>query len=276
VKSPDLGKMVGPLPLGGWLAVVGGGLGLAYKAHKVAPAATVKAASGSVTAADGTVGNLSGQYVSGAGGVVRGATVTLPGTPATGGTTTYAPQIQSNEDWLRQAVLDLVGRGYVGYTAQQALQSYLEGNQLSADQARIVESALRIEGPPPFSPVLAPAPIPDPGPMRPSVPIAAPTPAAPAPATPPAAATTCPNLPADLMQRIHAGGEDILTVMSAPGGGCWYFGTLGGVFAMGGAPFYGSARPNGFGAERHAVAVVPLGNGYRIVSNLGENYDYPG
>lgn len=30
----DLGKQVGPLPLGAWVAVVGGGLGLAYFANK--------------------------------------------------------------------------------------------------------------------------------------------------------------------------------------------------------------------------------------------------
>jgi hypothetical protein len=99
------------------------------------------------------------------------------------------------------------------------------------------------------------------------------------PSPSPAASTACPNLSSDLTARMAAGGESVLGELSDPiGGGCWWFGSLGGVFAMGGARFLGSARNYGFGppGDRRAVQFNRLGTGYQIVSNHGETYNFPG
>jgi hypothetical protein len=41
LMAPDLGKMVGPMPLGAWIAVVGGGLGFALYSRSQSAAAPV-------------------------------------------------------------------------------------------------------------------------------------------------------------------------------------------------------------------------------------------
>jgi hypothetical protein len=50
------------------------------------------------------------------------------------------------------------------------------------------------------------------------------------------------------------------------------------VFAEGGAPFFGSARPYGFDDPnvRKAIAIQPLGKGYQVISSRGENYAFSG
>lgn len=272
---PDLGKMAGPLPLGAWLGVVGGGLYLASRAHKAAAVAPT------ATAAPATT-NTSG-LSSGAGGGFVGATTTLPGLPATSSAVTSSPAadvLTSNSAWLQRATAGLVSQGFAGYTTSQALEAYLEGNQLSADQARLVESAIKLFGLPPDPPALAPAPIPDPGPVAPSPVLPAPAPPAPAAPAPPAPSSAAiPNLPADLLGRIQASGERIIGSLpdpKTPGGG-WYFGSLGGVFQAGTGNFYGAARGYGFSPGfRETAQFTPLGNGYKIISTRGENYDFPG
>lgn len=126
-------------------------------------------------------------------------------------------------------------------------------------------------GPPQNSPVNTPPTPPPPPPPAPSP--ASPAPVAPAPPWSPA------NIPADLLRAINGGGETIIKAIEDPlTGGTWYLGSKGGIFALGGARFLGSARNYGFDDPnvRKAVDIQPNGNGYRVISSRGETYNFPG
>lgn len=168
MKAPDLGKMVGPLPLGAWLGVVGGGLGLAYMAKKKAGAAP--------PVVPGPASPNGGLPVTG-GGVVALPDNAPGGAGAGGSLTPLAPAPTTNDEWARYAAIVLIGHGFGAYATQQALAKYLEGQQLTAEESAIVEAAMRYIGPPPYSPPVAPPPLPARAPQPvPAVP--APTPVA--------------------------------------------------------------------------------------------------
>lgn len=203
----------------------------------------------------------------------------------------------------------VVGGGYLLYkkhkaaaagtapsTAMSALSAYsspasLSGQQSSVvpyyltDQAGIPASTTLTQrrpiqtipaGIPSATGVSSPTTLPDIPPILPVNPPAAPTPSAPAAPAPAPGGSN--NIPADLLRQIQAGGEQIIGQLAAPGGGVWWLGSKGGIFAEGGAPFFGSARPYGFDDSkiRSAIAIQPLGKGYRIISSRGENYDFNG
>jgi hypothetical protein len=120
---------------------------------------------------------------------------------------------------------------------------------------------------PPIPPLLPSNPIPDvsgpaPAPTQPA-PIA-PTPAAPPPNN---------NIPADLMAKIQANGERILGGIPSPNGGMWWLGSKGGVFAIN-APFYGAPAGQSYWGSRTPAAILPSGNGYRVIDTAGEVYNY--
>lgn len=136
---------------------------------------------------------------------------------------------------------------------------------------------------PVIPPILPPSPVQPSTPVVPAQPAPAPVPPPPAPGPAPAPVAPRPpavtNLPPDMLQKIQAAGEQIISSLIDPNtGGTWWLGSKGGVFNVGGAPFFGSARPFGFDDPnvRRAVQIVPLGRGYRVVSSRGENYDFPG
>lgn len=272
MKAPNLGKMVGPLPLGAWVGVTGGGLGLAYLARRQGAAtATTRTVSPAADAAGAPASGFAG------GGAVNLPTgASPPATPAT--PTPVSPEIITNDDWLGVATRLLIGRGYGAYTTQQALERYLRGEQLTAEQAAIVESAMQLQGPPPFSPVAAPPPLPAAPPVSqaPLPPQAPPPPAPPpAPPPPPDAGAAIPNFPSWVNLNP---GETVIGLLPSPEpGGGWYLSNYGGVFNVGPAPMLGAPRNEGFGppGDRRAVSIVPLGRGYRVISNHGENYNYP-
>lgn len=118
--------------------------------------------------------------------------------------------------------------------------------------------------PNPIAPTVAPTPPP------------APAPAPVAPAPPPAQQVA--NLPADLLKQIQANGESIIGNLIDPiTGGTWWFGSKGGVFAVNGARYLGSAsQPGAYYPGLQIVQAIPLGNGYREVSVKGETYNYAG
>lgn len=133
VKLPDLGQMIGPLPLGGWVAVVGGGLGLAYVAKRSGgggDAEEVPEAPPPYPAIPGTAGPRN-----------------LPAAPPD--TTQAPPPITDNGEWISQAVRQLTTLGYAPYTTQQCLARYLEGVIQGGDCVAIIDKAILLVGPPP-------------------------------------------------------------------------------------------------------------------------------
>jgi hypothetical protein len=133
VKIPDLGQMVGPLPLGGWVAVVGGGLGLAYVARRRGDGGDEEE-------------------------VIIPEVAPFPSTPATSGPRLLspalpaepsAPPITDNGEWVSLAIRALVTKGYSPYQTQQCLQRFLEGVIQGEPCASIVSAAIQAVGPPP-------------------------------------------------------------------------------------------------------------------------------
>lgn len=102
MAMPDMGKMVGPLPLGAWLAVVGGGLGLALYTRR--QNATEAPTDPDLMPED--TGTTPGVGVGGSG---QWTDVTPP-TNSTGD----APA-ETNEEWGRQTIVKMIeiGRAHV-------------------------------------------------------------------------------------------------------------------------------------------------------------------
>lgn len=122
--------------------------------------------------------------------------------------------------------------------------------------------------------ILTPAP----APSLPSPPVPAPTPPAPAPAPAPSAGPTPQqnnNIPADLLAKITANGEHIVSSLASPNGGVWYLGSKGGVFAIN-SPFYGAPAGQSYWGNRTALQIVPNGNGYTVIDSTGSRYNYGG
>ena len=107
----DLGKQVGPLPLGAWFVVVGAGLGLAYYSYRnQTPATPVNDTSGDPGVGDGSVGGW------------------IPTTPGAAAPTDAAPAITTNEQWGVAAINWLIGQGYPADVSDSAIRKYLAGN----------------------------------------------------------------------------------------------------------------------------------------------------
>lgn len=140
----DLGKMVGPLPLGGWAAVVAGGLGIGWFTRR-ARATPAPEAGDNPTSGMWSVGPA-----------LLGAS--LPGPPP-------PPEIVSNSEWQRVAVQKMVDAGEgSAYATDQALAKYLAAQTaLTPAELALVEKAIRLVGPPPQPPGLAPSGDPVPG-----------------------------------------------------------------------------------------------------------------
>lgn len=157
--------MMGPLPLGGWVAVVGGGLGLAYVAKR---------------------GGGDDEEL------IEPVVPVYPATPATAGARNLAPAlpdntqapppITDNGEWMSVAVRKLTTLGYAPYTTQQCLARYLEGVIQGGDCVAIIDKALTLVGPPPTG-----APV-NQFPMAPPVANAPPKPTTPPKTTAPAVA----------------------------------------------------------------------------------------
>ena len=86
----DLGRMVGPLPMGAWVAVVVVGLGFAWYSRRLA-AAAAPAPSSSPDLTGGGAPTL----------------IVPPYVPASSNTAPVTPSLTTNSDWYRQALAQL-------------------------------------------------------------------------------------------------------------------------------------------------------------------------
>jgi LysM repeat protein len=126
----QLGKMIGPLPVGAWIAVVGGGLAFAlYQRNK-----------GNVDlTAPGELDNTSVDSGVGLGGVPAGYTYT--GGDA-GDDPTGSQPITDNITWATNAVNALVASGYDAAAAQTAISNYINGGTLTLQQWAMISLAI--------------------------------------------------------------------------------------------------------------------------------------
>lgn len=151
MKLPDFGKMIGPLPLGAWLAVVGVGAGVAlYRRSNPAPEPTIV------------------EDTSGVPGVGEGAVSQWIQTQPPVGTGDVAGAPADNDAWGRLAINYLIAQGYDATVSDSAIRKYLGGEKLSAQEYTLVGIALRHMGAPPTPlppPVFAPPTLPKPQPI---------------------------------------------------------------------------------------------------------------
>lgn len=151
----DLGKQVGPLPLGAWIAVVGGGLGLAWYTSKK-PTAAQDAADQATVDESGGVGTGPG----------------LTYVPVTGETSDTGNAPTTNDEWARIAIDGLTALGYPAALVNSAITKALmggqdyDGNKMSIQEWSIWQLALQKFGTPP-TPVNVPPPTGLPGPVTP-------------------------------------------------------------------------------------------------------------
>lgn len=142
----DLGKQVGPLPLGAWIAVVGGGLALAWYVNK---------SQGS--GGDSTLPLLPDSDVGTGGSSSQGGYTYDP--PNTGGNS--STDYSTNDEWGRAAVVYLMGQGVNPVTATRAVNKFLGEEQLTADEQALISKAIGAIGPPPVLPGNPPPPASD-------------------------------------------------------------------------------------------------------------------
>lgn len=130
----NLGKQVGPLPLGAWIAVVGGGLVIAYFVNKRQQANAEEPPV--LTSPDSDVGVGGGQFQ-------YDPIQTLPTEPA-------APaEPDDNAAWGRKAINYLQSLGFAGNVAQNTISKFLSGMPLNATEKGMLDIALLRFGSPP-------------------------------------------------------------------------------------------------------------------------------
>lgn len=162
----DLGKQVGPLPLGAWFAVVAGGVGIALYARQN-------------QSAPGPAESNVARNTSGDAGVGYGTNTFVA---ATSVQPAQQPGPATNEEWAVNAINYLIGQGYDANVADSAVRKYLESTRLNGQEYALIRFALVKLGSPPV-----PLPIP---PDAPSPPSGGGTPP---PVTPPSAPPPAPS-----------------------------------------------------------------------------------
>lgn len=176
----DLGKKVGPLPLGVWIAVVGGGLALAFFVNR-------RTANTLPLLPDSDVGT--------GGSASQGGFTYDPPSSGGGGGSAAPSTYDTNDAWGRAAILYLLSEGKDPGKVTLAVSRYLGEQPLTAEYQAMVSLAIAKLGPPPQLPVNAPD-LPNDG----------------TPATPPPPAPVEPTLTAPKNLRTWGNGPSVLTV----------------------------------------------------------------
>ena len=128
----EMAKQVGPLQVGAWIAVVGGGLAIAFYSQRN------NGNSGpSIVEANDT----SGYPGVGVGGTPSGYVPTDLAAANTEGA------ITSNEVWAARATRILIASNYDPILADSAVRKYITGNQLSITEQMLISIALAALGP---------------------------------------------------------------------------------------------------------------------------------
>jgi hypothetical protein len=160
----DLGKQYGPLPLGAWIVVVGGGLGIAYWQSTKSSGDEEPEIVEDTGSPDG-VGEGPGGYEY------------VPPSDSSGSDVDYS----SNEAWGQAAINWLVANGYDAGISNSAITKALaggvdvEGNKMSVQEWSLWSLALIEFGSPPY-PVNVSPPSSTPGPTKPPTDSDTPTP----------------------------------------------------------------------------------------------------
>lgn len=158
----DMGKSYGPLPMGAWVVLIGGGLGIAlYSSRNKKQTVTV-------------------EDTSGVPGVGTGAqSLWVQNAPPAGSDTVADETFTTNEEWARACVNYLIAQGYDAALADTAVRKYLQSKPLSLSENALIKVALAKYGAPP---VLLPE-----APELPVIPQSPPEQPAPPPPPPPPA-----------------------------------------------------------------------------------------
>jgi nucleoid-associated protein YgaU len=124
-----LEKQVGPFPMGVWVALVGGGLGIAWYVNKGKTPAAATADPTTSATGDGTYDTVGADPV---------ATTTVTDTSP-----------QTNDEWGKRAIDFLIASNYDPSAANQAVNLYLINGTLTVQQTALINAALRKLGSPP-------------------------------------------------------------------------------------------------------------------------------
>lgn len=124
-----LEKQVGPFPMGVWVALVGGGLGIAWYVNRKG--------GGTPAAATPTEATGSGDF----------ATVGADAGASAPTVTDTSPQ--TNDEWGKRAIDFLIASNYDPSVANQAVNLYLINGTLNIQQTAMINAALRKLGSPP-------------------------------------------------------------------------------------------------------------------------------
>src|SRR3954447_17245979 len=129
----DFGKTYGPLPMGAWVVLVGGGLGIAlYSSRSKKPTIAVEDTSGGP-------------------GVGTGAqSLWVQTAPPAGSDSVADDKFTTNEEWARAAVNYLIAQGYDASLADTAVRKYLQSKPLSLSEKALLTVALAKYGAPPI------------------------------------------------------------------------------------------------------------------------------
>ncbi len=163
IKSSTRKKVLGVPVLyvaGGLVAVLAV---YAWKAKKTVSETAASADTFSSTDASAPIGEAFPELSS-------GTVVVAPATPAA----TVETGFESNDEWIKAGISQLEGESPTA--VQGALQAYLNGQQISYQQGRWVDSVLRMQGAPPFLQDVGGVAA-ETAPVRPSTPSNTPTPA---------------------------------------------------------------------------------------------------